>query len=130
MGYWTWAELAIGIIVGCLPTMPKFFQHLGHKVHRSTHRGAVSEREASPTATDTPKGNVFARAKGSFAKYGVAMSVSRVGTYDSYSPRAQQYLTLDEFDPPLLPERTVDAPPIGPPCQNLATPRGGLEYGK
>ena len=32
MGLWGWAELAIGIIVGCLPVTPKFFQHVGPKV--------------------------------------------------------------------------------------------------
>ena len=92
--------------------------------------GAVSGREAS-LATDAPKRNVFARAQGSFAKYGVRMSVSRVCDYHSYSPHAQlhnEYLTLDEFDPPLSQECAVIAP-IGPPCQNLATPREDLEYG-
>ena len=131
MGHWTWAELSIGIIVGCLPSMPKFFQHFGHKVHQSIH-GAASEREASSSTDTPPKGNVFARAKGSFAKYGVTISVSRVPNYDSYRPRPQlhdEYLTLDEFDPPLHRERATVTPNEHP-CQNPATSGGDLEYGK
>ncbi len=32
-GLWSEAELSAGVIVGCLPVMPKFFQHAGLKVH-------------------------------------------------------------------------------------------------
>ncbi|KAF7502150.1 hypothetical protein GJ744_006887 [Endocarpon pusillum] len=28
MGLWAFAEIAVGIIVGCVPTLPKFFKHL------------------------------------------------------------------------------------------------------
>lgn len=32
MGFWTYAELSTGIICGCLPTLPKFFNLLGQKM--------------------------------------------------------------------------------------------------
>ena len=32
MGFWTYAELSTGIICGCLPVSPKFFQAVGQKV--------------------------------------------------------------------------------------------------
>ena len=35
MGLWTWAEISSGIIVGCLPVMPKFLQTLGSSLQRS-----------------------------------------------------------------------------------------------
>ena len=34
VGIWAWAEMAVGIIVSCLPIMPKFFQHFSPKVWR------------------------------------------------------------------------------------------------
>ena len=32
MGLWTWAEITSGILVSCLPIMPKFFQHMTPKL--------------------------------------------------------------------------------------------------
>ena len=34
VGIWAWAEMAVGIIVSCLPIMPKFFQHFSPRVRR------------------------------------------------------------------------------------------------
>ena len=35
MGLWTFAELATGFIISCLPVIPKFFQHMWPKVSRA-----------------------------------------------------------------------------------------------
>lgn len=35
MGYWTIAEITTGIVVSCLPVMPKFFHHYTSKLHHS-----------------------------------------------------------------------------------------------
>jgi hypothetical protein len=35
MGLWTWAEITTGIIVSCLPVIPKFFQHFGPRVYQT-----------------------------------------------------------------------------------------------
>ena len=32
MGMWNYAELSTGIIISCVPVIPKFFQHVGPKV--------------------------------------------------------------------------------------------------
>ena len=32
MGMWTYAELSTGIVISCLPVIPKFFQHIGPKL--------------------------------------------------------------------------------------------------
>ena len=32
MGMWTFAEFTTGIVISCLPVIPKFFQHVGPKV--------------------------------------------------------------------------------------------------
>ena len=35
MGFWTWAEVAIGILICCLPIMPKFFHHFHSRFSES-----------------------------------------------------------------------------------------------
>ena len=35
MGYWTIAEITTGIVVSCLPVMPKFFHHYTFKLCHS-----------------------------------------------------------------------------------------------
>ena len=35
LGLWTLAEVATGVIVSCLPVLPKFFQDIGPKIYRA-----------------------------------------------------------------------------------------------
>lgn len=86
MGLWTWAELSIGLIVGCLPAIPKLFQHIGPKISRGSS-GTRSGRESS-AATNMPKADVLARVKISIAKDGAESSVSDPWN-DRHRPRAQ-----------------------------------------
>ena len=127
MGLWTWAELSTGIIVGCLPTLPKFFQHIGTKIHRSKS-GTGSGRESS-AATDAHSTNILAKVKRPFAKYGVGPSVCDSWN-DPYSANAQlhdEYLSLDGFDPPLSQAFSAST---GCPGQGITTVRNDLEYGE
>ena len=59
MGLWTYAELATGVIVSCLPVIPKFFQHVGPRIlatifSQGKHSGTY-DRQLSPMATSTHK---------------------------------------------------------------------------
>ena len=40
MGFWTYAELSMGVVCGCLPVSPKFFQTVSQKL--STMAGSGS----------------------------------------------------------------------------------------
>ena len=63
MGLWTLAEVAAGVIVSCLPVLPRFFQDIVPKIHRvfsigskpSSTQGSESaqiiRRPSSPPAT-------------------------------------------------------------------------------
>ena len=73
MGLWTWAEISIGIIVGCLPTFPKFFQHIGTMYH-SKHSGSGTGRAANAVAL-SPMANALASVRRPFGKYGVGRSI-------------------------------------------------------
>ena len=46
MGMWTGAELATGVIVSCLPVIPKFFQHMWPKVSRTLSVMSKSRKES------------------------------------------------------------------------------------
>ena len=125
MGLWTWAELSTGIIVGCLPALPRFFQHIGPKLYQSRNG---SGRESS-AATDTPNEIVLAKVKRPFAKYGAGPSVFHSWN-DPYSTNAQlhdQYLSLDGNDISLSQAFSGSAGCSG---QGIATARNDLEYGE
>ena len=127
MGLWSWAELSIGIIVGCLPALSKFFQHIGPKIHGSIS-GVLPGSEPC-AAMDTSKAKALARVKKPFAKYGVGASVSDSWN-DPYSPSAQlhdDYLVLDSFDGSLSQAKVFRATAEGP-GQGTATAREELEY--
>ena len=59
MGLWTYAELATGVIVSCLPVIPKFFQHVGPRISATIYsQGKFSgdyKRQLSPRAVSTHK---------------------------------------------------------------------------
>ena len=40
MGLWTLAEVATGVIVSCLPVLPRFFRDIGPKVYRAFSIGS------------------------------------------------------------------------------------------
>ena len=128
MGYWTWTELSIGIIVGCLPTMPKFFQHIGPKIRRRS--AGPGPEYGSSADVDTPKVNVLARFQKPFAKYGVGLSVSN-SRNDSYTTRAEprcEYLTHTEVDPSPRQGSSFSVSTEHS-SKGVATIRDDLEYG-
>ena len=120
MGLWTWAELSIGIIVVCLPVFPKFFNHIGTKVHRGTS-GSGPARESS-AAAKSPKVDLLSRVKSPFASGSNSWN-------GQYGPRAQlhdEYVSFDGFDT-LPPHVKAFDTPTGWPGQGIATVREDLE---
>ena len=130
------AELAIGIIVGCLPIMPKFLQHAGVKVSKAfsfASRSTIKSRQdivqESKGQSNTPKANALNSIKRSFAKYKAGADVTESWS-DPYHSRAENhgdYLTLTEFDAPSL-----QATESVQPCSRgggIAPRREDLEHG-
>ena len=130
------AELATGIIVGCLPIMPKFLQHVSIKVaeafsfaSRPTIKSSQEIGQESKAQSNTPKANALTSIKRSFAKYKAGADVTESWS-DLYHPRAENsddYLTLTEFDGPSLPMTE----PLQPWSRGggIATRREDLERG-
>ncbi len=59
MGFWSYAELATGVIISCLPVIPKFFQHVGPRISATIFSQAKFsgdyKRQLSHRAASTPK---------------------------------------------------------------------------
>ena len=96
-------ELAIGIIVGSLPVMPKFFQHASFKVSKALSFGskfAIKSGQDSKGTTKVPKADAMASIKRAFVKYKAGSDVT--GSWaDLHHPRAEhhgEYLTLTEIE--------------------------------
>lgn len=52
MGLWTWAEVTSGMVISCLPVMPKFFQHFGAKTYLSFSSKFKSSSQLKPESPD------------------------------------------------------------------------------
>ena len=133
MGLWGWAELAIGIIVGCLPIMPKFIQQVGPKVLKSlSFRSKYKLRPARnlEIGVKAPSGNAFTKIQQPLVE-DVHLSISE-SSIDSYSPQARfqgAYLTRGRFDSPLS-NAIIAHESTQPPGVVFASRRDDLEYGR
>ena len=133
MGLWGWAELTIGIIVGCLPVLPKFIHHIGATVSRtfsSTSEDGVSAAHGLINRNQPPKANAFTKIQRSFANH-IGSSISE-SSIDTYSPQALlhgEYLTSNKYDSLSLSAITTHEP-THPPSVVIATRRDDLAYGE
>lgn len=128
-GLWSDAELSVGVIIGCFPVMPRFFQHVRSKVYE-----AVSFRSKSTDTfghdpkdrSKTPKADVLTQIKSPFAKYKAGSSILR--TYDDpYIQPHREYYTLDESGASQRQAATA-FDPMQVPNAGIATRREDLEY--
>ena len=129
-GLWSDAEFSIGIIIGCFPVMPKFFQHFSPKVRRyfsfrSKSAGNISYETRGGSHTSRSK--ILAKVKNPFAKYKVGSSIAE-SCDDTYAQHHGEYYTLKDSE---ALQRQVSAayaltqsPGVG-----VATRRDDLEYG-
>ncbi|KAI9842653.1 MAG: hypothetical protein M1837_007020 [Sclerophora amabilis] len=132
MGFWTLAEVAIGILCGCLPVLPKFFQVLGPKVHT-----ALSSTFRTRESSSMPSNLKVSRILNSATK--------RSGASDSPDPYNDPYHSRrelkSEYSPLDTPEMArTEAPrniegyesgeltrPLPVQCGRPATGQRGLE---
>ena len=109
LGLWGWAECAIGIIVGCLPVAPKFFQHIGPKVlnifafvSKSDVQSDMSPTHGPKATDEIPKIHSFTKSQRRFAEYNVGSNISASFT-DPYYPQTRLdsdhlHLTANDLD--------------------------------
>ena len=122
-GLWSMAELAVGIITGCLPVMPKFFQHVGPKTHSvfsTTRVTPASDSSKTFSSTTLKKSNIL------FGKHSTGLGTSNAETSPYASQPHGEYCMLDEFG---ASQHQVDRNSIAVPSGGAATRRDDLEHG-
>lgn len=83
MGFWTYAELSTGIVCGCLPILPKFFNLVGQKMS-ATSLGALlrSSKFSRSSQSRTSEADEAARTLKASSHKGIRLE--------------NQYLSLEE----------------------------------
>ena len=129
-GLWSDGEFAVGIIVGCFPTMPKFFQHVGPEFSKffSWRSKSASNQAHDPRSrSKTSKTNVLPKIKHPFAKYRSKSDIAESGD-DAYSQLHGEYYTLEESETSKSRSKMTFAP-FQTSDVGIATRRNDLEYG-
>ena len=102
MSLWAEAEMVIGIVVSCMPVLPRFFQAIAPNLHAVSALGArartaVDHRPASSGASDTTPISMYDRPF--FRPHGVdSSSKSWNDVYDPQTELRREYISLKEFD--------------------------------
>ncbi len=102
MGLWAYAEISIGIIVSCLPVLPKFFTHVGPKIYVSLSLGNLSGIVLRPKVTSIGKTNKTATSSG--VRRAFTEPKSKGGMTETWNDSDHsselngQYIALDDYD--------------------------------
>ena len=134
MGFWTFAEIAIGIIVSCMPVLPKFFRHFGPKLYGAIISKSKSDSNPElrcPSSVVIEKPRNLANSKKHFPIGSQESDISYMWS-ESYQPLAEvkrEYITLNAHDATLLRRGTTSdlTPKI---ARGTATRRDDLESGQ
>ena len=137
MGFWTWAEIAIGITVSSLPVLPKFFKHFGPRIRwslLSRYRFGSKSESSSLPGDPTAKTKTKTKVAGVLAKRTEGMGTCELWkNSNSIKTHATgDYITLDDFErQPTVPSRTFITDEItGSKESGTATIRDDLERGR
>ena len=124
------AELSVGVLIGCFPIMPKFFQHVGPKLsHVLIFRSkALSNNDNNLHHRGTTfETHTLAEIKKPVARYEVGLSDVK-SRNDLYAQLHGEYCTWNGSDPS-QPQIVTEFLPTQPPDAKLVTRRSDLEYG-
>ena len=122
-GLWSTAELAVGIIAGCLPVMPRFVQHVGPKIHS----GFSTARSLHATDSDkTFPSTILTKIKNPAGKHGTGLGPSDADTLSYASQPHGEYFMLDEVG---ASQHHGNCNPMLTASGGAATRRDDLEYG-
>ena len=133
MGLWGWAEVATGIIVSCLPVMPRFIQHAGPKIYKTVSlrsKYKFGNAYVMQATHGIPKTKAFTKIQRRPAECG-ASGTSELLADPHHTPPwlDDESLPTVSFDLS-LPSTITAIEPTQPPGVILATRRDGMEYGQ
>ena len=125
-GLWSTAELAIGIITGCLSVMPRFIQHIGLRLHElfsvQSTPASISGQDSRSKAFNS---TTLTKIKIPFGRHSTALDTPDADT-SSYAQPHGEYCMLDDFR---VPQHRADHDRIPAPGGGAATRRDDLEHG-
>ena len=134
--YWTYAEIAIGTIVSCMPVLPRFFRHFSRKLHATfAFKSSSNPRPSaqSPVVIEKPRKAVRSSSTKRFYRgSGGGKSVLAVWNKAYHPPAAEvkgEYVTLDGYDA-VLPWKDAASELIPKGAAGIATRRDDLENGQ
>ncbi|KAM0806039.1 hypothetical protein BDR22DRAFT_816899 [Usnea florida] len=113
-GHWSTAELAIGIITGCLSVMPGFIQHSTHACISAQDPSRKTFNSITLTKINVP-----------FGGNSIGLSTPDADTSSCAQPQGG-YRMLDDFG---ASQHQADRDPIPASCGGAATRRDDLEHG-
>ena len=138
MGFWTYAEIAIGTIVSCMPVLPKFFRYFSPRLYATfaskSKPGSSSPRPRSRSSVvfEKPRNSAESSKKLFIKDIGRETGISEVWN-QAYHPSAaevkDEYLSLDGYDAVLL-RRDTAIEPAPKLAKGTATRRDDLERGQ
>ena len=137
MGLWTYAELSIGIIISCLPVIPRFFQHFGPRLSRAlTFRYGVTKELSRASESERSHNQVRGKKltlpsfKNTFASVTSPDTERGDGDHELYTQHSlpkKEYVKLHEET--AVPRRDSAGDLVPMPRAKLATVRHDLEGG-
>lgn len=135
MGMWTYAELSTGIVISCLPVIPKFFQYIGPKVSSAlTLRSKSTKYSGNGSGSAAPSDKVRAeKLKLPNFKHTFASVVSTTEKNEDHELYSQESLPKGEYvmlqEEMAVPRHFVTSEVIQMPAAKIATTRDDLERG-
>ena len=98
-GLWSLAELSAGIVVGCFPIMPRFFQHVGPRAYRIFRVGSGITRSSGydqSARAELPRTDTFIKITNPFDRYDIGVGIPDVDMNLDAQIHGEQYM-LDEL---------------------------------
>ena len=133
MGLWADAELSIGIIISCLPVIPRFFQHIGPKLSTAlTLRYKFTKDSASRSLSATPLDKVrVEKLRLPSFKHTFASAFSNIDKETENELYSQKPLPQRDYvqfhEETVIPRRDATRQLSQMPAARLATPRDDIE---
>ena len=99
-GLWTWAEVAIGTFVSCVPVLPRFLHQFSSKSHKSFTFSSMTSRLLTSSKHVTAKArDIFGLSTHATKQSGGSNSSANLTESDEYKGFVEgRYLALDDFD--------------------------------
>lgn len=103
LSLWTAAEIACGLFLSCVPTMPKFYQHFRSKVgnlSRSFQSLGESGHEFNSDILDTEPRRSTHHSHRPYERYGVSSHISKNsdGSIDAQAGEISKPISLEDLE--------------------------------